>query len=94
MGLTSSRIRHGLTIASGDDDFGESITSGGAIAPGAALTVDNPGLGAIYPVTVGSETTGIMQFTGAYNTGLLRRHPNRNSSAGIIHAAGDARGGL
>ena len=50
------------------------ITSGGAIAPGAALTVDNPGLGAIYPVTVGT-TTGVMQFAGAYNAGLLGGTP-------------------
>ena len=50
------------------------ITSGGAIAPGAALTVDNTTLGTIFPVTVGSST-GVMQFAGAYNAGLLGGTP-------------------
>jgi hypothetical protein len=47
------------------------LSAGGAIAPGAALTVDSPGSGATYPITNFSANLGAMQFTGTYNTGLL-----------------------
>ena len=50
--------------------------AGGAIAPGAALTVDNPGTGAAYPVTNWSAMTGVMPFTGAYSTSLLGGTPS------------------
>ena len=52
------------------------VTEGGAIAPGAALTVENPGTGATYPVTNWSAMTGSMPFSGQYNTGLLGGTPS------------------
>ena len=52
------------------------VTEGGAIAPGAALTVENPGTGATYPVTNWSAMTGSMPFNGQYNTGLLGGTPS------------------
>ncbi len=51
------------------------IGSGGAIAPGAALSVDNPGTGAIYPITNFSTNLGTMKFTGAYSHALLNGDP-------------------
>ena len=51
------------------------IGSGGAIAPGAALEVDNPGTGVIYPITNFSTDVGTMKFAGTYNTGLLGGTP-------------------
>jgi hypothetical protein len=51
------------------------ISSGGAIAPGAALTVDNPGAGAIYPITNFSTDLGTMKFAGAYSHILLNGDP-------------------
>ncbi len=52
------------------------VTEGGAIAPGAALTVANPGTGATYPVTNWSAMTGVMSFNGKYSTGLLVGTPS------------------
>ena len=52
------------------------VTEGGAIAPGAALTVENPGTGATYPVTNWSAMTGVMPFTGKYSTSLLGGTPS------------------
>ena len=52
------------------------VTEGGAIAPGAALTVSNPGTGATYPVTSWSAMTGAMPFSGAYSTSLLGGTPS------------------
>ena len=51
------------------------ITGGGAIAPGAALTVESPGAGAIYPVTNWSAMTGTMQFNGEFSSSLLGGNP-------------------
>ena len=51
------------------------IQPGGAIAPGAALTVQNPGTGAAYPVTNWGALTGTLPFSGEYNTGLLGGTP-------------------
>ncbi|HEY1780305.1 MAG TPA: hypothetical protein VGG79_07720 [Roseiarcus sp.] len=52
------------------------VTEGGAIAPGAALTVQSPGSGSTYPVTNWSAMTGVMPFNGKYNTGLLGGTPS------------------
>ncbi len=52
------------------------VTEGGAIAPGAALMVENPGTGATYPVTNWSAMTGVMPFTGKYSTSLLGGTPS------------------
>ena len=52
------------------------VTEGGAIAPGAALTVENPGTGATYPVANWSTMTGVMPFTGKYSTSLLGGTPS------------------
>ena len=52
------------------------VTEGGAIAPGAALTVENPGTGATYPVTNWSAMTGVMPFNGQYSTSLLGGTPS------------------
>ena len=57
-----------------DDDVRSS--AGGAIAPGAALTLANPGTGATYPVTNWSAMTGSLSFTGEYNAGLLGETPS------------------
>ena len=51
------------------------MTGGGAIAPGAALTVDNPGTGAFYPVTNWSSMLGTMTFTGEFSNSLLGGNP-------------------
>ena len=51
------------------------MTGGGAIAPGAALTVENPGTGAIYPVTNWSAMTGTMAFNGEFSNSRLGGNP-------------------
>jgi hypothetical protein len=51
------------------------VTAGGAIAPGAALTVENPGTGNPYPVTNFSTNTGVLTFNGEFNTSLLHGNP-------------------
>ncbi|HTV28749.1 MAG TPA: hypothetical protein VMF32_13270 [Xanthobacteraceae bacterium] len=51
------------------------VTGGGAVAPGAALTVENPGTGAIYPVTNWSAMTGTMRFNGEFSNSLLGGNP-------------------
>ena len=65
----------GLTVGS-ETMILSAVTEGGAIAPGAALTVENPGTGATYPVTNWSAMTGSMPFDGQYNTGLLGGTPS------------------
>ena len=52
------------------------VSAGGAIAPGAALTVANPGTGATYPVTNWSAMTGALQFNGEYSVSLLGGTPS------------------
>jgi hypothetical protein len=51
------------------------IQAGGAIAPGAALTVENPGIGATYPVTNWTAMTGLLTFNGEFNNALLHGNP-------------------
>ena len=51
------------------------MSGGGAIAPGAALTVDNPGTGAFYPVTNWSSMLGTMTFSGGFSNSLLGGNP-------------------
>ena len=69
----------GLSIGSSGSPVTFSLSgvgSGGAIAPGAALTVDNPGTGEIFPITNWGASTGAMMLAGAYNTGLLGGTPS------------------
>jgi hypothetical protein len=51
------------------------VTAGGAIAPGAALTVENPGTGNPYPVTNFSTNTGVLTFNGEFSNALLHGNP-------------------
>ena len=51
------------------------MTGAGAIAPGAALTVDSPGVGAVYPVTNWGSMLGTMAFTGEFSNSLLGGNP-------------------
>lgn len=46
------------------------VAPGGAIAPGATLTVQNPGYGSIYPTSAIGSSTGNMKFNGDYNASL------------------------
>ena len=68
-----------LTIGSSGSPVTFSLSgvgSGGAVAPGAALTINNPGTGEIFPITNWSASTGTMMLSGAYNTGLLGGTPS------------------
>jgi hypothetical protein len=64
----------GLSIASEAMSL-SGIQGGGAIAPGAALTVENPGLGATYPVTNWTAMTGFLTFNGEFSNSLLHGNP-------------------
>jgi hypothetical protein len=52
------------------------VQAGGAIAPGAALTVQNPGIGATYPVTNWGAMTGTLPFNGEFSNSLLGGNPS------------------
>jgi len=52
------------------------MMGGGAVAPGAALSVDSPGVGAIYPVTNWGSMLGAMSFTGEFSNSLLGGNPS------------------
>jgi hypothetical protein len=56
--------------------FMSGVGAAGAISPGLALTIDNPGLGIIYPITpLSSPLVGTMAIKGTYNAGLLGGTP-------------------
>jgi hypothetical protein len=52
------------------------ITDGGAVAPGPALTINDPGPGVSFPVTNYGASMGTLTLAGTYNTGLLGGTPS------------------
>jgi hypothetical protein len=64
----------GLSIASETMSL-SGVQGGGAIAPGAALTVKDPGIGATYPVTNWTAMTGLLTFNGEFSNSLLHGNP-------------------
>lgn len=69
------------------------MTGGGAIAPGAALTVKNPGTGAIYPVTNWGSMLGTMTFNGEFSNSLLGGNPTAIQAQVSATPGGSAVGG-
>ena len=67
---------------------GTTITDGGAIAPGPALTITDLGPGTIFPVNFGTNT-GTLTLSGTYNTTALGGTPSgiqvlvSNSAGGV-----------
>jgi hypothetical protein len=55
---------------------GTTITDGGAIAPGPALTISDLGPAITFPLTNVSANTGTLRFTGTYSTGTLGGTPS------------------
>lgn len=51
------------------------IGASGAVAPGSALTIQNPGFGNTYPTTALGSSSGNMQFNGEYDVSLLGGTP-------------------
>jgi hypothetical protein len=52
------------------------VGSGGAIAPGAALSVKNPGVGATFPLTNIVSESGSIPLTGTFSNALLHGNPD------------------
>ena len=67
---------------------GTTITDGGAIAPGPALTINDIGPGTVFPANFGTNT-GTLTLSGAYNTTVLGGTPSgiqvlvSNSAGGV-----------
>ena len=66
----------GALSVSSETMYMSGVANGGAIAPGAALTVSNPGLGVTYPIENWSALTGTMSLSGEYNVGFLGGTPS------------------
>jgi hypothetical protein len=71
---------------------GTTITDGGAIAPGPALTIRDQGPGVIFPVNH-STGTGALALSGAYATGTLGGTPSAIQALVSLSANGPALAG-